>query len=418
MRDAPLVPIPPTQGQLTAPLPATYSLSGQSSHYSARLFAWFNEKVANRLAWIDGPKNPWRQLILPLSQHSDTVFLSLLALTAHDLASQYTEIDPWHSRFRDISALYTNKALARLAHELRDLSRLPPLTIPTTTFSLTLGSVMLICNSDLLEAQTAEWRIHLAAAREIILAGADCLGLQHPHRRVEQFLLQEFYATSVWTHLTTFSQIDDILTDPPTSNEDAVLADFVRIIHNITQLERRKTHALTSDLAAPTAFQVQSLYARLESAKSQSLTIIESIDFWSDLERRDFELVVLMYYHATLVYLSQTLSDLSMAKADKGYSCGRILNYLQQLSQTRNRLRFTQDLVWPLFIAGTELRGDRAGQEVIEKGFTTVMNSSRALDRSRVVSFLRGWWNREAGAYASWIDFARGQSSQCNFLIV
>lgn len=82
-----------------------------------------------------------------------------------------------------------------------------------------LGSVKLICNSDLLKAQMAKQRIHLAAAREVILAGAGRPGLEHPHHRVEQFLLQEFYEISAWTQLTTFSRVDNILMDPPTSNQ-------------------------------------------------------------------------------------------------------------------------------------------------------------------------------------------------------
>ncbi|KAH8424762.1 uncharacterized protein LDX57_002505 [Aspergillus melleus] len=277
---------------------------------------------------------------------------------------------------------------------------------------------MIICNSDLLKAHTSEWRIHLLAAREIILAEANRSSPHHPLFRVEEFLLQEFYSTSVWTHLTTFSQVDEILIDPPTSSEDAILADFVRIIHSVTQLERLKTRSRASNQAPPTAFQVQTIYAQIESAKSHCLHVNQTIRFWSDLERRDFELVVSMYYYATLIYSTQALSELSTAETAKKEACSHILNHLKLLSETRNGLRFTQDLVWPLFIAGTELRGDRAGQKIIENGFKTVIHTSRALDRSRVLLFLQSWWNVAGDEFVSWVDFARAQPAECNFLIV
>ncbi|OGM41668.1 hypothetical protein ABOM_009951 [Aspergillus bombycis] len=418
MCDAPLVPKPSYEDRLTAPSYSLY-LSGPRSPESLRLFAWFRENVAHRLAWINGPQNPWRQLILPLAESSETIFFSILALAAHDLASQYPVNDPWYERFRNISDTHLNNALALLAQELGNLSCLSSSqTGSTTTFSLTLGSVLILCNSDLLKAQTSEWRIHLLAAREIISAGANHSSLQHPLFRVQRFLLQEFYSTSVWTHLTTFSQVDDILVDAPTSNEDAVLADFVRIIHHITKIERVKSRSRASNLAPPAAFEVQTIYAQIESAKSHSLCVNQTIEYWSDSERGDFQLVVWMYYYATLIYGTQALSELSTTEKDKNDACGHILDYLQRLFQTPNGLRFTQDLIWPLFIAGTELRGDRAAQKIIENGFKTVIHISRTLDRSRVLSFLKSWWNLAGDDFVSWIDFARGRPSQCNFLIV
>lgn len=416
--DAPLVQQSFPEAQLIMS-PSNLYLSTPRPPHSLRLLNWFERNVAHRLAWIDGPQNPWRQLILPLAQNSETLFSSLLALAAHDLASQYPTDDPWCETFRNISDAHLNKSLALLAQELGDLSRLPSTQNgPITTFHLTLGSVMMICNSDLLRAQTSRWRVHLLAAREIILAGENRSSCHHPLFRVERFLLQEFYSTSVWTNLTTFNEVDDILLDPPTSNEDAILVDFVHVINSITQLERLKTRSRSSNLAPPTAFQIQNIYAQIELAKSHCLHVNQTIYFWSDIERRDFELVVWMYYYATLIYSTQALSELSTTMKDKSDACAHILDCLQRLSHTRNKLHFTQDLVWPLFIAGTELRGDQASQKVIEDGFQTVINLSRALDRSRVLSFLKSWWHTAESDVVSWIDFARKQPLECNFLIV
>ena len=125
-----------------------------------------------------------------------------------------------------------------------------------------------------------------------------------------------------------------------------------------------------------------------------------------------------MYYHATLIYSHQALSEVATACDDVRKSRDEILRYVQFLSETRDGM-FAQDLVWPLFMAGTELRGHPTGQRNIQGCFGNVMRISRTLDRARVLSFVESWWN-EPGTYTSWIDMARkqSQSPQCDILIV
>ena len=79
---------------------------------------------------------------------------------------------------------------------------------------------------------------------------------------------------------------------------------------------------------------------------------------------------------------------------------------------------WAQDLVWPLFIAGTELRGDRPSQKFVEGAFKDVMRLSRTLDRARVLEFLETWWNLSDQRLASWIDLARERPNDFNFLLL
>ncbi|KAJ5115420.1 hypothetical protein NUU61_001179 [Penicillium alfredii] len=383
-------------------------LRESNSPYASHLMPYFTEYVARRLAWVDGPENPWRQIVLPMVEGSETVLSSVLALTAHDLASQYPRHDPWYERFQSISKTYQEKALGRLAQELNTLrqsttSQLWSRALPTVI----LASAIILCNNDMLNAQTAGWRVHLQAAREVIRAA--CYGKTI---HVEEFFLQEYYTTSVWTHLTTFHEVNEIVHTPVASSRDAVFMDFVRIVHQITQTER-----LRANCQQPPEMTIDDIHVQLKLAEGNALELIQGIQFWSEIDRRDCEQLVSMYRHAGLVYSYQALASRPTVEPLIQDSRNQILEHLQCLSGTGYEM-FAQDLVWPLFVAGTECQDSRLRQKTIERELTIVMRISRILDRDRMLSFLKTWWMLSDPQCSSWIDLARKQSSECNFVII
>ncbi|CAG8416517.1 unnamed protein product [Penicillium salamii] len=148
-----------------------------SSHLP-RLLAWFIERVAQRLAWVDGPQNPWRRIVLSLAETHETVLMSVLALAATDISSQFPKGDSWFHNFKNLSQTYHRHALNLLTYELKSMCALPlSQTRLVASFFPTLVSVMIICNKDILNAETLEWRMHLTAAREILAAVNNCLDL-------------------------------------------------------------------------------------------------------------------------------------------------------------------------------------------------------------------------------------------------
>jgi len=129
-----------------------------------------------------------------------------------------------------------------------------------------------------------------------------------------------------------------------------------------------------------------------------------------------FEHLVWMYFHASLIYSYQALADPRTCQALIKQSRDAILTNLHSLSGTGNEL-FAQNLVWPLFIAGTELQGNRANQKLIERHLTNVMRISRTLDRDRVLSFLQDWWTLPGGECVSWIQLARKRAWASGFFL-
>ncbi|CAG7916485.1 unnamed protein product [Penicillium olsonii] len=389
---------------------------GRPVHVS-RLLAWFNERVAHRLAWVP-QQNAWRHMILPMAESSETVMSSILTIAANDLATEYAPTDLGHGTFQQMSKNYQNRSLALLAQELNGLSISPASPRQTnTTSAYTLAAVIILCNNEFMKPQTAGWKVHLSAAREIILAAKGRPNRAHHLASIEEFLMLEFYEASVWADLTTFQNYNDTPRVPPTGAENAVFTDYVRIIDQITRLERRKSHPKPVDQTPPKCGPIQDIHSQIDAARDNMMQLSGSIHFSSEEDQRGFELVIWMYYHATIIYSYQALGEDS-ATYDITTSRDEILRWVLFLSETRDGM-FAQDLVWPLFTAGSELRGDPAGQQLIRECFGNVMRISRILDRARVLAFLERWWN-EPHTSASWIDMARKQSQdpQYDILVV
>jgi hypothetical protein len=407
---------PPPPHFPTSPLAELYLAQSRPLHVS-RLVSWFNERVAPRLAWVPH-QNAWRHMILPMAESSETVLSSILAIAAHDLASEYHPNDVGSQTYHQMSRTYQNKSLALLAQELKSLCAPSSFGSDVSASSaFTLASVIILCNNEFMQPQGAGWRVHLAAAREIIMASKNRSHPQKTLANIEEFLMIEFYEASVWANLTTFDDSNEDVKPFPHSNENAVFTDFVRVIDQITQMERLRFRSQSPSLphhSGPTP----AIIMQIDSARDSMIHLAETINFNVEEDRITFQLVVMMYYHATLIYSCQALGEPPTQDFNAHGSRNEILKYLDSLSGMRIDL-FAQDLVWPLFMAGTELRGNPEAHNLIRDGFHSVMQFSRTLDRARVLSFLESWW-QSPGTYVSWIDMARTQyrSSHCDFLVV
>jgi hypothetical protein len=400
------------------PSPASeLGLSQARPLHVSRLLSWFNERVAHRLAWVP-QQNAWRHMILPMAESSETVMSSILAIAAHDLATEYAPTDLGHGTFQQMSKNYQNKSLALLAQQLNDLTSSPATALEaSTTSAYTLASVIILCNNEFMKPQKAGWRVHLSAAREIILASKGRTHRPHQLTCIEDFLMLEFYEASVWADVTTFTNYNYTPRVPPTAAENAVFTDFIRVIDQITRLERLKSHPELVEQTPPQSGPIQDIHSQIDAARDNMMRLSGAYHYPSEEEQRGFELVIWMYYHATIIYSYQALAD-SVAGYDIRTSRDEILRYVPFLSETQDGM-FAQDLVWPLFTAGSELHGDPAGQQVIRECFDNVMRFSRILDRARVLAFLETWWS-DPGMCTSWIDMARkrSQDSQYDILIV
>ena len=379
--------------------------------FTSQLLRHFDQGVATRLAWVDDTKNPWRNVILPLSHASPTVLHSVLALASNDLACKYPTDHPWAHRLVAVSGHHRDTALSGLSSELGDLlgtSNPISLAFPA---SCILASALILYNLELLTAPAAQWRIHLQCAREIIQWKIHAAHRSHSAEIADTFLLYEYYYTSVFVGLMTFDPSDDIPDDVPTCNSLTIFGDFMRTMHTVTRAERLKSANRPSSEIP----QIEDILAENEAAKTRMIELSQTLVFKSQEARRDFEYLVYMYYHATQIYIHRVLSQTASPEESIRFSQNAILDHLLHLSQSAS---VAHDLVWPLFIAGSECRGIPHMQGIIERAMMNIMQLSGSLDRHRVLSFLRMFWSMDLEPATTWIQDARAKSISFSFLII
>ncbi|KAE8371738.1 fungal-specific transcription factor domain-containing protein [Aspergillus bertholletiae] len=392
--------------------PVDHGPSSPFDILSCQLLHHFDQHIATKLAWVDGPENPWRHIILPLSHASPIVRYSLLAMSSEDLTHKYTIDRPYFHRLKASSLYYRDKVLSLLPQHLDRLLKAPVSFDCANQARFVLATVLLLYNLELLAAKTTQWRLHIHGARAIIQWKLHAIGLHRPPDVADNFLRYEYYFTAVFNGLTTFDAAYDVIDDIPINDKIAVFGDFVRIMHSVTRAERIKFSG--NSLIRVT--RVEDIVGEIETARGRALQLNQTMRFHSPDARDDFEHLTHMYYHASLIYSHRVLSDSTGSHDLIRESRDAILDHLSHLME---RAYFAHDLVWPLFVCGTECRGCPDHQDTIERALLGVIRLSGSLDRRRVLSFLRMFWHLDCVDRAvSWIEVARSRPADGSFMII
>ncbi|GKZ27295.1 hypothetical protein AbraIFM66951_012132 [Aspergillus brasiliensis] len=378
---------------------------------TAGLLDHFDRGVATKLAWVDDLHNPWRSVVLPLAHDSSTVRYSVLALASKDLASKYPRDHHWAQTLQAISRYHQNVALFWLSKDMRDILQDPTAVRSRDQARHILASALILYNRELLTAPAAQWRIHIQCAREIVQWNLQSASSALYANIADVFLFYEYYYTSVYLGLTTFDPIDQLQGDFPAHDNVTVFCDFIRIMHSVTRAEREKYTMQCSSQSIPIEFTLLDI----EFAKAQMIQMSDTIKFRSVQARHDFECLVHMFYHATLIYTHRVLSDSTSPDDGIQHSLGMLLKHVLPLSCSA---AVAQDLVWPLFITGTESRGNQQMQRTVEEAMKNVIRLTGNLDRYRVLSFLKTFWSLDLEPGTTWIQYARDKSFNFSFLVI
>jgi hypothetical protein len=306
---------------------------------------------------------------------------------------------------------YQDKALSLLAQQLSVFLETPCSFIYDNQARCALASILLLYNLELLIGETAQWRIHIQGARAIIQWKSQGMHAPGSFDHAYAFLLYEYYYASVFIALTTFELTDDIYEVVFTNDSITVFNDFVRIMHTTTRAERLKFRN-RSDSQTP---RIEDVIRELEAARSRAIEFSQAMEFRSHEVRRNFQYLIHIYYHASLIYSLRVLSDGVSFEDHIQLSRNAIVEHLSVLTESAY---FAHDLVWPLFIAGTECRGLPDMQKVIEHAMLGVIRISGRLDRHRVLSFLKMFWQMDLDRDITWIHLVRENPADHSFLII
>ncbi|KAI7767498.1 hypothetical protein LZL87_010826 [Fusarium oxysporum] len=386
----------------------------QAAH--AVLFQHFNHEVASKLAWLDGPKNPWRTLVLPLAQRSCCLRLSTLGLAAAHMSvvspQDKAALVQIHRNLRDATLCHLNR---QMESELkREVSRCDKNTQVSVIIEIILTMISL-CYAEMFIPNSTGWRLHLSGVR----TGFERYDLANPHEKViSQFFVEELDYLEAFGSISSFTSA--LRRHKPVSQHatsDDYFREFTEALDEITVTERARNHASrTRKILVDTDMTVwqdkltrsyDSVCARIDSTTSQD--VILQISLKSVLKAQ---------YYACLVYSYQALAS----DAERSAAIPPLVDCLY------NEIIFTtswatesvsHNISFPLFILGTASQLYTEKQVMIERLFTENIAATGFSCNSAVLQFLRDFWNATAAVSTqNWIQYARDNEERIGQFIV
>ncbi|KAJ5948463.1 hypothetical protein N7454_001770 [Penicillium verhagenii] len=396
-------------------MPISRGLNSYTDHTTMELMHHFYQNVSGKLAWVDLPTNPWKQVIIPLAWASRTVLHAVLALSSEDMASKFELSHPRRQYLQRISRNLRNQALVSLAEQIGGMRKEDSNSeLDSIHSQYALASTLILYNVELLGAESLKWRMHLQAARVILQWKEQAF----PHlslsngNEIDSFLLYEQYYASVFAGLTTFETPNDSEKTIQYADSTAIFGDFVNIINRVTRTERLQ-YGNQSYARNPAL--LKTMTKELDEARYRMSQSGHILPFQTEDARVSFQHLVCIFHHASLIYIYHALADDPLINPKLQELRDSILDHLSALPDKR---AFACDLVWPLFIAGTECRGSWEKQQIVAHEIEVVMAISGTLDRRKVLSFLRRFWSLGQNRSITWIQLMREQGPGYQMLIL
>ncbi|KAJ4162953.1 hypothetical protein NW754_014374 [Fusarium falciforme] len=123
--------------------------------------------------------------------------------------------------------------------------------------------------------------------------------------------------------------------------------------------------------------------------------------------RQCFQAVVTAHYHATIIYSYQAFAPAEKVQELVKSTIDILLREMQSVLAGHVHT-FSHDLFLPCFIAGTECRGDKLRQSIIEKLFLDSLSVTGLWCNHTALQFLTTLWgSSEYEMGMNWIQYAR-----------
>ena len=354
--------------------------------------------------------------MLPLAFKSQTLLLAILALSAEHYSSRADLTWPDTDGF--VSSNYRDKSLQLLAQDLRTEISEDASPARQTEASGILATILVLCNTEMIRCDTATWRVHWKAARTIarrwtaphltsIILDETC-----------RFLLKEAFIYDVFGSSTTFGDDDQIPSSVLTTTDANVFTDWLQLVQDVTRTERRRSDGESSrETAFPESPNMQILQQGFDYARDRSRTFTKSFDFGKTGQHHDFMVLIDLFHYAGLAYSFEALLDTQDPAVQAAIETN-VAAIITTTDQIQNTIAYEHDLVWPLFVVGTQSRHNKSTQTFSETKLLEVMNSIGFSNCYPALDFLQRFWASDSSAIADWRQLARQEARQGQHFLV
>jgi hypothetical protein len=382
------------------------------------LIHYYDHYVAGLMPWVDGPNNAWRKLMLPLAfqSQSQALLLALLALSAEHYSARPSS--SWSGNDGFLSRTYRDKSLLLLAQDLQveiDEDASPARQLPASSI---LATILVLCNLEMIRCDTTTWHVHWKAARTITRRWTA------PHLAMTilddtcRFLLKEAFIYDVFGSSTTFGDTDQIPSTILSDSDSDAFTHWLQLVQEVTCVERRRTEGSSPlDTLPPELANIHVLQQRFHHARDRSQEFIQSVNFGAPGPIDDFLVLIDIFYYAGLAYSVSTLFDFHDPAIREAID-SNVVAVINTIAQIEHNEAYQHDLVWPLFVVGTQSRSNKGWQGFADSTLTKVMESTGFSNCVPALEFLRRFWQSDPNVVADWMQFARWESQHGRHFLV
>ena len=206
----------------------------------------------------------------------------------------------------------------------------------------------------MIRCDTTTWHVHWKAARTITRRWTASHLASTILDDTCRFLLKEAFVYDVFGSSTTFGNNDQIPSSVLTESDAGIFTDWLQLIQDVTCAERRRESNPSSLEPLPPGLEnTYVLQQRFRHARNRSREFTKSFEFGTPGPDDDFLVLIDVFHYAGLAYSSSTLFDLRdpAVQAEVDHN---ITAVIQTLAQIQHNKACQHDLVWPLFVVGTQ----------------------------------------------------------------
>lgn len=362
------------------------------------------------MPWVDGPNNKWRVTIIPLAMQCPALFFAVLALSAEH-QSKKTSV-PANAGTTQI-VYYRDKSLALLAEDLRQEVLEGCGKPPNDRRSGILASILILCQLEMIQTDGSLWHTHRGAARTIAASWTARIQDMTAMDDTSRFLVKEAFVFDVFASSTTFDCESYVSASLVHGQDDYVFIDFLRLVQQVTQAERASHNGVTTVDPSVTFEDVESVRRAFEYTRQRNLELGKHIHCTNDTQREDFNKLIDIYHYAGVLYSSQALGLLTGSTARQKEDCASIIAKINQIGGLEH------DLVWPVFIVGTQARELPEYQHFTETRLRQDIDSTGFGNGYPALMFLQRFWATDAAVTRDWLAYARQESQRgVRFLVI
>ncbi|KAI9159032.1 Transcription factor vib-1 [Paramyrothecium foliicola] len=348
-----------------------------------QLMDYYDRHVCKLLVWVDTRDNVFRKFVLPLTEKSLAVKLSVAAVSEQYAATlQGTCV--FSEDARDQAILIITRHVTEITEKIATGYSIDDY-ISSGTAEWMLASMLVLSCYEMAHSGASAADIHRKAARSLVssLSSTECRNSMLFASLRNKLATYEIFAATTSFDLDNIQEVILPISEAETPSliEPGLFSDFLVRLHRVTLLARQPHLVGESSCDWRTEF---------ESARGATLLMAGRLQITPD-QCSDLIRLADIHYNAAILYLYRSIRNGMDHEVETAFS-----DLTRQLLAFQNVDAWVHNLPWPVFILGVESYGDKKVQGLVTDLYDRIFRVTKLKHYLEVVEFLRAFWSGNA----------------------